>query len=60
MPSIVETLEALQHYKDMAVACGSQASTKSATRNGVSSGGRLEGRGASYRKSAPVTSSKKT
>ncbi|KAF9689546.1 hypothetical protein SADUNF_Sadunf01G0103400 [Salix dunnii] len=49
------------HCKDMAVACGqSQASTKSTTRNGVPPGGRLESRGASYRKSAPVTSGKKT
>ncbi|CAK7355925.1 unnamed protein product [Dovyalis caffra] len=60
MPSIVETLEALQQYKDMAVACGQwQASPKSTTRKGISPGGRLESRGASYRKSAPVTSSKK-
>ncbi|KAG5228603.1 kinase family protein [Salix suchowensis] len=61
MPSVVETLEALQHCKEMAVACGqSQAPAKSTARNGVPPGGRLESRGASYRKSAPVTSSKKT
>ncbi|KAJ6714691.1 hypothetical protein OIU85_026220 [Salix viminalis] len=61
MPSVVETLEALQHCKEMAVACGqSQAPAKSTARNGVPPGGRLESRGAGYRKSAPVTSSKKT
>jgi len=60
MPCIVETLEALQHYKDMAVSCGQwQASPKSTARNGVSPRGRLESRGASYRKSAPVISRKR-
>ncbi|KAB5564328.1 hypothetical protein DKX38_004382 [Salix brachista] len=60
MPSIVETLEGFQHYKDMAVACGQwQASSKSTARNGVSPRGRLESRGASYRKSAPVASRKR-
>ncbi|KAJ6695711.1 LRR RECEPTOR-LIKE SERINE/THREONINE-PROTEIN KINASE FEI 2 [Salix koriyanagi] len=60
MPSIVETLEGFQHYKDMAVACGQwQASSKPTARNGVSPRGRLESRGASYRKSAPVASRKR-
>lgn len=60
MPCIVESLEALQHYKDMAVSCGQwQASPKSTARNGVSPRGRLESRGASYRKSAPVISRKR-
>ncbi|KAJ7003781.1 probable serine/threonine-protein kinase PBL15 [Populus alba] len=60
MPSVVETLEALQHYKDMAVSCGQwQAPSKSTARNGVSPRGRLESRGASYRKSAPVISRKR-
>ncbi|KAG5249135.1 kinase family protein [Salix suchowensis] len=60
MPSIVETLEGFQHYKDMAVACGQwQASSKSTARNGVSPRGGLESRGASYRKSAPVASRKR-
>lgn len=60
MPAIVETLEALQQYKDMAVTCGQWPASAKSARNGVSPRAKLESRGASYRKSALVTPSKKT
>lgn len=45
MAAIVETLEALQHYKDMAVTCGQwPPSPKSKTSNGVSTQVRLQQR----------------
>lgn len=57
MPAIVETLEGLQNFKDMAVTCGQwQASPKTSTarvNNGVSSAKvKLEIKGASFRKSS--------
>ncbi|KAH7515008.1 hypothetical protein FEM48_Zijuj11G0150700 [Ziziphus jujuba var. spinosa] len=57
MPAIVETLESLQNFKDMAVTCGQwQASPKTSTarvNNGVSSAKvKLEIKGASFRKSS--------
>ncbi|GMY33642.1 probable serine/threonine-protein kinase PBL15 [Fagus crenata] len=61
MPALVETIESLQHYKDMAITCGQwPASTKSTRNNGVSTKMRTESRGGYHRKSSPVTSSRKT
>ncbi|XP_015575108.1 probable serine/threonine-protein kinase PBL15 [Ricinus communis] len=61
MPAIVETLEALQTYKDMAVSCGQWPPSPKSKRNiGVSNQSRsLESRSSSYKKSSPVTQSKK-
>ncbi|PON55871.1 Mitogen-activated protein kinase kinase kinase [Trema orientale] len=62
MPTIIETLESLQHFKDMAVTCGQWpgSSTKS-VRNGVSTKVKMEFRGGNFRKSSPIfTPSKKT
>lgn len=60
MPGVVETLENLQHYKDMAITCGQwPASSPKSTRNGVSTKVRMESKGGYHRKSSPITPSKK-
>ncbi|KAB1209399.1 hypothetical protein CJ030_MR6G022831 [Morella rubra] len=60
MPAVVESLESLQHYKDMAVTWGQWPASPKSTRNGVSAKTRTENRGGNYRKSSPVTPSRKT
>ncbi|GAV88109.1 Pkinase_Tyr domain-containing protein [Cephalotus follicularis] len=60
MPFIVETLESLQHYKDMAVSCGQWPISPKSSRNGVPVKVRAENRGGFYRKSSPVTPTRKT
>ncbi|XP_034704549.1 probable serine/threonine-protein kinase PBL15 [Vitis riparia] len=42
MPSVVETLEGLQHLRDMAVTCGQWPATPKSTRNGAAVKGRRE------------------
>ncbi|KAM4073351.1 hypothetical protein ACB094_10G011900 [Castanea mollissima] len=60
MPGVIETLENLQHYKDMAITCGQwPASSPKSTRNGVSTKVRMESKGGYHRKSSPITPSKK-
>ncbi|KAF8412600.1 hypothetical protein HHK36_000569 [Tetracentron sinense] len=54
MNVIVETLEGLQHLRDMAVTCGQWPATPKSGRNGVSVKGRREGRAVTYRKPSPV------
>ncbi|KAF4394752.1 hypothetical protein CsatB_019139 [Cannabis sativa] len=57
MPIIIETLESLQHLKDMAVTCGhwpvAVSSSKSA-RTGGSTKVKMEFRGGNFRKSSPI------
>ncbi|KAL5554558.1 hypothetical protein UlMin_041959 [Ulmus minor] len=60
MPAIVETLESLQYFKDMAVNCGQWPASTKTTRNGISAKVKIEGRGGTLRKSTPITSNKKT
>lgn len=60
MPAVVESLESLQHYKDMAVTWGQWPASPKSTRNGVSAKTRTENRGGNYRKPSPVTPSRKT
>lgn len=60
MSTIVETLESLQNYKDMAVTRGQwSASPKSAARNGGSSKVKMEIRGANFIKASPVNPGRK-
>ena len=56
MTTIIETLESLQNFKDMAITCGQwPASTKSTPRNGaLSTKGKMEVRGGNFRKSSPI------
>ncbi|CBI29228.3 hypothetical protein VitviT2T_002858 [Vitis vinifera] len=42
MPGVVETLEGLQHLRDMAVTCGQWPATPKSTRNGAAVKGRRE------------------
>lgn len=56
MPAIIQTLEALQQYKDMAVSCGQWPVSAKSTKNskGVSASAakfRAEGRGGVHKKS---------
>lgn len=63
IPAVVESLESLQQYKDMAVTCGQwpAASPKSSRNNiGVSTKMRVESRGGNLRKSSPVAPTRKT
>lgn len=59
MPAVVETLENLQQFKDMAITCGHwPASQKS--RNGASNKVKIDIRvGANHRKPSPVVASQK-
>lgn len=58
MTTIIETLESLQNFKDMAITCGQwPASTKSSStpRNGaLATRVTLEVRGGNFRKSSPI------
>ncbi|KAJ0110955.1 hypothetical protein Patl1_02590 [Pistacia atlantica] len=55
MPAVVETLESLQNFKDMAVSCGQwPVSSPKSTKNGVSP------RNGNYRKSYPGTPIRKS
>ncbi|XP_062145820.1 probable serine/threonine-protein kinase PBL15 isoform X2 [Alnus glutinosa] len=60
--AVVESLESLQQYKDMAVTCGKwqAASPKPSRNNGVSTKVRIESRGGNLRKASPVTPNRKT
>ncbi|KAJ8774145.1 hypothetical protein K2173_009576 [Erythroxylum novogranatense] len=58
MAAIIETLEALQNYKDMAVTRGQWPVSQKSGRNGVAPRGRAESRGAVFRKSAPFNPKK--
>ncbi|EXC33076.1 Serine/threonine-protein kinase [Morus notabilis] len=61
MPTIIETLESLQNFKDMAVTCGQWPVSTKSTRNGASAKVKLEVRGGNFRKSSPIfTPSNKT
>lgn len=61
MPTIIETLESLQNFKDMAVTCGQWPVSPKSTRNAVSAKVKVEVRGGNFRKSSPIfTPSKKT
>lgn len=58
--AVVESLESLQQYKDMAVTCGKwAASPKPGRNNGVSTKVRIESRGGNLRKASPVTPTRK-
>ena len=57
MPVIIETLENLQHYKDMAVSCGQWPTSV----RSVSAQGKMQVKGVNFRKSSPIfTPTKKT
>ncbi|GMN48011.1 hypothetical protein TIFTF001_017179 [Ficus carica] len=61
MPTIIETLESLQNFKDMAVTCGQWPVSPRSTRNAVSAKVKVEVRGGNFRKSSPIfTPSRKT
>lgn len=61
MPTIIETLESLQNFKDMAVTCGQWPVSPKSTRNTVSAKVKVEVRGGNFRKSSPIfTPSRKT
>ena len=56
MPAIIQTLETLQQYKDMAVSCGQWSVSSKSTKNGVSAAKfRPEGRGRGGVKSTSAT-----
>ncbi|KAK0589992.1 hypothetical protein LWI29_021194 [Acer saccharum] len=60
MPAVIETLESLQNFKDMAVSCGQWPVSPKSTKNGVSPKAvRSESRYGSYRKSSPVAPNQK-
>ncbi|KAK6934826.1 Serine-threonine/tyrosine-protein kinase, catalytic domain [Dillenia turbinata] len=55
MPSIIETLEGLQHLRDMAITCGQWPGTPKSNRNGVSPNGKRENiKGGTYWRPSPV------
>ena len=56
MPSVVETLEGLQHLRDMAVSCGQWPATPKSTKNGAAAvkGRRENNRGGTQCKSTPI------
>jgi len=61
MPMIVETLEALQHYKDMAVTSGHWPVSQKSTRNKVSNNSKMNVNtraGANHKQPSPVLSKK--
>ncbi|KAG6687581.1 hypothetical protein I3842_11G079300 [Carya illinoinensis] len=62
MPAVVEGLERLQHYKDMAVTCGQWPTSPKSTRSGVSTKSKMESarRVGNQRKSSPITPTRKT
>lgn len=61
MHYVVETLEGLQHFKDMAVTCGQwPASTKSILKNGASIKIKMESGGRNLRNSSPANPGRKT
>ena len=62
MPTIIETLESLQHFKDMAITSGQwPASSPKSMRNRVSTKVKMEFRAGNFRKSSPIfTPSQKT
>ncbi|KAK3183466.1 hypothetical protein Dsin_030752 [Dipteronia sinensis] len=60
MPAVIETLESLQNFKDMAVSCGQWPVSPKSSKNGVSPKAvRSESRYGSYRKSSPVAPNQK-
>lgn len=54
MPAIIETLESLQHLKDMAVTCGHWPASPKSSRNGVFAKAKNDGKVGSIRKSSPA------
>lgn len=61
MPAVVETLESLQNFKDMAVSCGQwPVSSPKSTKNGVSHKARPETRHGNFRKSSLGTPIRKS
>lgn len=63
MPVVVEVLERLQHYKDMAVTCGQWPASQKSTRNNgvISTKSKMESaRVGNHRKSSTVTPTRKT
>lgn len=61
MPAIIEALEGLQNFTDMAVSCGQWPSPKANARNGVHARGRnVEAKNGNHKKSHPVAPIRKT
>ncbi|KAL6008600.1 putative serine/threonine-protein kinase pbl15 [Asimina triloba] len=54
MAGVVETLQSLQHLKDMAVSTGAWPIAQKAGRNGVSAKGRRDARAGAYAKPSPI------
>ncbi|GKU95967.1 hypothetical protein SLEP1_g9256 [Rubroshorea leprosula] len=59
MSAIVEVLESLQQYRDMAVSCGHWPPSTKSTRNGGSTKGRAENKGGIQKKNSSVAPNRK-